>query len=212
MKTAGEVIKEVRLKKKLSRSKLEKVTKIKKEFIEALEESRWNGLPEYPVVVGFVKNIAGALNLKEESLIALVRRDYPPKDLRVNPKPEPHEKFRWNPRLTFLTAITLILLAVFIYLGISYVNFIKPPLLELQEPVEGQLVSGSSIMVKGRADAEAFVEVNNQPVLVGDNGSFEAEIEISENTGEIVVIAKSRSGKETIVRRKIVVSFGQVEN
>jgi cytoskeletal protein RodZ len=203
MKTAGEVIKQARVRKKLSRKQLEGKTKIKEGFIEALEKSNWNELPEYPVVTGFVKNIAGILGLKEDSLTALLRRDYPPKDLRVNPKPEPNEKFKWSPRLTFLTAIALLLLTVFIYLGVSYLNFIKPPVLELSEPEENQLVNGNFVRVKGKTNTEAFLEVNNQPVLVEENGSFEVEIEVSESTKEIVIVSKSRSGKETRVIRNI---------
>ena len=39
--------------------------------------------------------------------------------------------------------------------------------------------------------------------IVGEDGTFETEIEIFEGTGEVVVVAKSRSGKETVVARKI---------
>jgi cytoskeletal protein RodZ len=207
MKSIGEVIKEARLKKKLSRQKLESKTKIKKEFIEALEKSEWEALPEYPVVTGFVKNIAGALGLKEENLTALLRRDYPPKDLRVNPKPDPREKLKWSPRLTFITAVALVLTIIFVYLGISYLNFIRPPSLDVQEPVENQLVGENSLTVRGKTNSEAFIKINNQPVLVGEDGSFETEVEISESTKEIVVVSKSRSGRETIIRRNIVVGF-----
>ena len=204
MKSAGEVIKQARLKKKLSREKLESRTKIKKEFIEALENSRWDSLPEYPVVFGFVKNIADTLGLDRPNLTALLRRDYPPKVLRVNPKPEIQDKFKWGPRATFATAVAVVLLVVLVYLGVSYLNFIRPPFLELQEPVDNQLVVKKALFVRGKTNPEAFIEVNNQPVLVGEEGYFETEIEIFEGTEEVFVRAKSRSGKETVIRRKIV--------
>src|SRR3990172_8865555 len=98
MRLIGEVIKEARLRKKLSKNKLEKDTKIKKDFIEAIEESRWDLLPEFPVVSGFVKTIATYLGLKEDQLVALLRRDYPPKDLKINPNPDISEKFTWSPK------------------------------------------------------------------------------------------------------------------
>jgi cytoskeletal protein RodZ len=208
MKSVGEVIKEARIKKKLSREKLEVKTKIKREFIEALEDSKWDALPEYPVVFGFVKNIAGVLGLNKANLTALLRRDYPPKTLRVNPKPEMREKFKWGPKATFATAMVFVLMVVFVYLGVSYLNFIKPPYLELQEPVEGQLVEKNVLSVRGKTNPEVFVKVNNQPVLVGEEGYFETEIEIFEGTEEVEVVARSRSGKETVVRRKIEVNLG----
>lgn len=204
MKSIGETIKECRTKKKLSRERLENITKIKREFIEALENSNWDILPDYPVVSGFVKNISGALDLDEAHMTALLRRDYPPKILRVNPKPEIRDKFKWSPRATFITGVIVILFIVFSYLGLSYLRFITPPHLELQEPIENQVVKESSLKVRGKTDGEAFVEVNNQPVIVGEDGYFETEVEIFEGTQEIVIVAKSRSGKETVIHRKII--------
>lgn len=209
MKSIGETIKEARTKKKLSKEKLETVTKIKKGFIEALENSSWDTLPDYPVVSGFVKSIAGALDLDDSHLMALLRRDYPPKVLRVNPNPEMRDKFKWGPRSTFATGVIVILLIVFTYLGLSYLRFISPPSLELQEPVENQVVVKTQLPVRGKTDPEAFIEVNNQPVIVGEDGYFESEVEIFGGTEEIVVTAKSRSGKETVVRRNIIVELSE---
>lgn len=203
MKNIGEFIKYFRLKKKLSREKLEAKTKIKKEFIEAIENLKWDELPDYPVVSGFVKNIAKALDQDERHLSALLRRDYPPKDLKVSPN-QIKEKFKWSPRSTFVTGIAVVFISIFVYLGISYLNFINPPQLDLQKPYEGQIVEENMLAVKGKTDPEASVVVNRQPVIVGEGGYFETEIEIFEGTQEVVVVAKSRSGKEATVRRKIV--------
>ena len=85
MKNIGEVIKQTRIKKKLSREKLEAKTKIKKEFIEGIENLKWEALPDYSVVSGFVKSIAGALDLDKKHLSALLRPDYPPKILKLLP-------------------------------------------------------------------------------------------------------------------------------
>ena len=67
MKTIGTFLKESRLKKRYSLIKVENATRIKKEFIEAVEDGNWKALPEFPVVVGFVKNIAQFLDLGERS-------------------------------------------------------------------------------------------------------------------------------------------------
>ena len=204
MKNIGEVIKQTRIKKKLSREKLEAKTKIKKEFIEGIENLKWEALPDYSVVSGFVKSIAGALDLDKKHLSALLRRDYPPKILKVLPKPEMKEKFKWNPRLTFIMGVVLVFLVILTYLGTSYVNFISPPKLAVYKPEEGQQVGASTLVVAGETDPEASIIVNNQPVIVEENGRFETEIEIFEGTREIIVVSKSRSGKISTLTRKII--------
>ena len=208
MKTVGKTIKEARVKKKLSKEKLEKETKIKKEFIDLIEKEIWEKLPEYPVVVGFVKKISSVLALNEKHVVALLRRDYPPKILRVNPKPDVSSKFTWSPRLTFLAGIILVMVIILGYLGIQYVHFVSPPQLEITVPTDSQVVREENLRVVGKTNPGASVLVNNQPVIVSDNGEFSAEIEIFEGTEEVTVIARSRSGKETVIRRKIIPELG----
>lgn len=200
-------MKEARTRRKFSRAKLERETKIKKEFIEAVEKQDWQVLPEYPVVQGFVKSMAGALRLNRCSIMALLRRDYPPKKVSINPKPDVSDKFVWSPKLTFVVGIILVALAILGYLGFQYADYISPPELTVVRPKNEEIVTVRKLIVEGVADSDAVVRVNNQPVLMGEDGSFVTEIEIFEGTGEIVVKAISRSGKETEVRRKIIPEF-----
>ena len=204
MKTIGELLKEKRVKKRHSQARLEKITKIRKSYIDAIEKENWNRLPERPVVAGFVKNIAQALNVDQRQTSALFRRDYPPRSLRVNPKPDVLTKFVWSPRLTFLVGVLLVVFGIFAYLIAQYISFIRPPSLEVITPTENEIVNMRVIEVAGFTDADASVVINNQPVIVKEDGKFVAEIEIFEGTEVVVIKAKSRSGKETLVRRKII--------
>jgi cytoskeletal protein RodZ len=204
MRTIGAVLRQKRQSRKLSIGELEKETKIKGAFIESIEEERWEKLPEYPAVQGFVKSITKTLGLKEEQTMAMLRRDYPPeKGLQINPKPDVGNKLIWSPKLTFITGVTSVLLVIVSYLAFQYFNFITPPKLEVEEPEDGQVVTQRNLVVSGNTDANATVRVNNQPVLIEEDGFFTTEVEIFEGTKEIVVKAVSRSGKETVVHRNI---------
>jgi cytoskeletal protein RodZ len=203
MKTIGIFIKEARLKKRFSQEKIAKETKIKKEFVVSIEKENWGALPEYPIVIGFVKKISKYLKLDERQAVAFLRRDYPPRVLPVNPKPDVAKKFVWSPRLTFIIGIAAIAIAVLGYLGFQYSRFISPPKLVVDNPQEEQVVKQRNLVVSGKTDQDATMKINNQPILIEEDGSFEAKIEIFEGTTEIVVKSVSRSGKETVIRRKI---------
>lgn len=203
MKTIGSYLKEARLKKRFSLAKVEDETKIKKEFLENLENNNWPALPDFAVVLGFVKNIAKLLDLDEKQATAILRRDYPPKNLSVNPKPDVVNRFIWSPKITFGVGVSLILILVFGYLGYQYKKFISPPFLEIVEPKEGVIIRSRNVWVFGKTDQDVVLKINNQPVLVEDDGRFKAEILIYEGTTEIVVKAVSRSGKETTLKRTI---------
>jgi len=211
MKTIGKTLKDARLKKKVSLARLSEITKIRKEFIGAIEEDDWKKLPEFPVVTGFVKNIAQALGMGANTAAAFLKRDYPPQDLRINPKPDVSKEFIWSPKLTFLLGTVIIVVALFGYLIYQYIRFISPPMLNVEVPIEGQIVNEDKLSVNGKTDLEATIKVNNQPVLLDDKGDFTAEIEVTENTNEVTIVARSRSGKESVVKRSIRVDLGGTE-
>jgi len=206
MKTIGQILKEARLSKGYSLHYVEEKTKIKKSFIESIENQKWESLPAFPTVLGFVKSISGVLGVDEKTAIATLKRDYPPQKLRISPKPDAVSKFSWNPKLTFIVGIAVVLIVVFGYLIFQYIQFISPPRLSVDSPKENQVIMGNSVLVFGTTNSDAKVTVNNQPVIVGDDGKFSVTINIVPETKEIKISAISRSGKETDVSRTIEVT------
>lgn len=203
MISIGSYLKEARLKKKYSLSHVEGITKIKRDFLEAIETENWNALPSFSVTSGFVKSIAKALEINEEQASAFLRRDYPPKTLRINPKPDVSNHFFWTPKLTFFVGVFLVLALILGYLGYEYVNFISPPKVEITDPREGQVITRGLYTVDGKVSLGSTVKVNNQQANVDDNGNFQSQIVISNDLKEVTVVATSRSGKVTTVHRTI---------
>lgn len=203
MKKIGQILKDARVRKNYSLKKIEEITRIKSNFIDLIEKEKWGVLPPFPTVLGFVKNLSTPLGIDENMAVAVLKRDYPPKALNINPKPDVSSRFAWSPRSTFVVGIILVILLVFGYLGFQYIGFISPPRLTLDSPKENQIIDGTNVLVFGSTELDAKIIVNNQPVLVDDNGKFNVSINIARETKEITVKAISRSGKETTVSRKI---------
>lgn len=207
MKTIGKVLKDARAKKRYSLVRVASATRIKKSFIEAIEKEDWRKLPDFSVVVGFAKNLAQFLDLNMRSTVALLRRDYPPKALSINPKPDVGQKFSWSPKLSFLVGAGIVIVMVLGYLVFQYAKFLNPPRLEVSEPKDGQIVTSRLVTVSGRTDSDAAVKINNQPIVTNEDGKFTVQIQIYERTTEISIKATSRSGKETAIRRAITVQL-----
>jgi cytoskeletal protein RodZ len=205
LKSIGDTLKEARIKKKFSVETLSEKTKIRREFLDAIEKEDWTKLPEFPVVIGFVKSMSGALKLNADSMVSLLKRDYPPKVIRINPKPDVSKTFVWSPRLTFWLGIIIVSLGVVSYLVSQYIGFKSPPKLVIEFPKEGQVVAQKEVFVSGLTESDATIKVNNQPVLVDSDGNFSTQVQIASDTKEIVVVADSRTGKESVVKVNIVV-------
>jgi len=203
MRTIGELFKQARLAKKITISELEEKTKIKADFLSAIENEKWERLPEFPVVMGFVKNISEFIGVDPHTATATLRRDYPPKVLSVNPRPDISKEFVWSPKLTFAVGITAVFLLVSTYLFIQYRKFVNPPQLDIYSPKENQTIDTRQIKVEGKSSVDSVVTVNNQPVPLDGDGKFSVDLNVSENTKEIEITAKSRSGKVTTIKRII---------
>lgn len=207
MITIGKLIKEARLTKKLSRRGLGDITKIRENFIAAIEEEKWSSLPEKAVVSGFIKSLAGVLDVDLNQAMAFFRRDYPQVTAKFAPKPDLPTRFAWSPRLTFILGSVAVFVIVGLYLLLQYLNFIKPPKLLIETPSENQEITTNIIKVEGSTDTDATVVVNNQPVVVTDDGKFMTDLEVAPQTTSIEVKARSRFGKETVVVRSISVKL-----
>jgi len=197
MTTIGQILKSARISKNISLAEIEKETKIKSSFIKLIESNSWDELPAFPVVSGFVKNLAIYLDISPESANAFLRRDYPPKKIAVTPKPDMENKLTWSPKLTFAIGIAALLVVVLGYLGYEYIKFIRPPELEIVSPYNNQVVISSSVIVSGKTTTDVMLTVNNQPVIVDQNGNFVTEIKVDKDTSSLKFVAVSRSGKTT---------------
>ena len=195
MNTVGQILKEARFKKDISLIKLSNLTKIKREFIVMIEKNDWDNLPEFPVVSGFVKNIANSLGLSVDNTNAILRRDYPPKKLIINPKPDVTSKFSWSPKLTFAVGVGILILLVLGYLGFEYRKFIMPPELEIVNPKNNEIVLNSKVKVSGKTTTDVSLTINNQPIILDQEGGFTTELEITKETKILTFKAISRSGK-----------------
>jgi cytoskeletal protein RodZ len=207
MRSLGNTIKDKRAELTISLADLERETRIRKEFLNAIENAAWENLPEYPVVQGFVRSIAHVLDMDEELSLALLRRDYPRKDIRITPKPDVKNKFIWSPKWTLLAGVLFVSLIIVGYLGYQYKQFVSPPTLTINNPTEDEVITKSIYTVTGKTSEDATVIINNQPTLINDDGTFTEEVEISKDTKEITIKATSRAGKVTEIKRKVKVEL-----
>ena len=124
MQTVGEILKKTRLRKKLTLKKITEGTKIREEYLAALEENRYQDLPSMAYTQGFIKNYSRFLGLKHQSLLAIFRRDYKDQTKAGFNLTNTHD-FCWTPRLTFISLFILGLVFFFGYLFWQYHLLLK---------------------------------------------------------------------------------------
>ncbi len=207
MVRAGQLLHKARTKKKLTLEDIEEDTKIKAVFLAAIEKGDYSQLPP-AYAQGFVKNYAEYLGLASGQVLALFRREFDEKNAyKVLPDAlTKTEEFAFN-RVRIqqsILVIAILLIGLFGYLLFQYRSAFLPPSLSISSPKRGSVVS-KDFVVKGRADSNATVSVNNEPVSMSDSGEFSKQLTLFSGKATLVIRAQNRFGKEAVVKREVIV-------
>lgn len=208
MRTVGQILKEERQRKFYTLDEIEKVTKIRKELLEALEEGQYFKLPPATFVQGFIKNYGKFLELNCEKLLAIFRREFsegkhPPRILESFSNPLDKRRFRLTPTRVLSSVVLVLVLIFFGYLWFEYRFLVGGPFLEVNQPVNQLTSSSETIQVSGKTDPEAKLSINDQEIQVDPAGKFSQEIKLSDNINTISITATSKTGKQSKIERTV---------
>lgn len=208
MRTVGQILKEERENKFYSLDEIEKITKIRREFLEALENGEYTKLPPPTFVQGFIKNYGKFLGLDTQKLLAIYRREFSegknlPRILETFTNPLDRKRFKLTPA-KIITSVVLVLIAIFFgYLWFEYRFLVGEPFLEVSQPPDQLNATVESVEVSGRTDPESKVSINNQEIGVDFSGKFSQKINLKNEVNTIIVIATAKNGKSTKIERVV---------
>lgn len=208
MRTVGQILKEEREKKFYTLDEIERITKIRKELLEALEAGQYHKLPPPTFVQGFIKTYGNFLGLNTEKLLAIFRREFsesknPPRILQSFSNPVDDKRFRLTPTRVLVSVVLGLIIIFFVYLWFEYRFLVGAPFLEVSQPVDQFSTTSAEIIVSGRTDPEAKVSINEQEITVDQSGKFSQQIKLSDNVNNIIISAVSKSGKEIRMQRTV---------
>lgn len=200
MKKLCELLTERREHLGLSIDQIAHETKIRKEFIVAMEEGRYNDLPSDSYAMGFVKTYALFLGLPEGKAMALFRRDYKTGKLDVVPS---FRKKKYTRSKTFMFSIKGgaflgVVLIILAYLGFQFSSLFLGPKLAVSSPRNGVTLSKNIVEIKGETDPYATLLINGEETYVGLDGAFRKTLYVFSGKQTITITAKNRFGKATV--------------
>lgn len=211
-RTIGEVLSETRLSHHISIEQLAKKTRIRAEYLQALESNQFEKLPAATFVKGYIKAYAQIFGFESEPLLALLRRDFKESVKgRLVPREFLKPIMKKQRFMVPITVLMVVLVGLFLslmgYVSIQWFNLQKPPFLEITEPADKAQVA-ARVSIVGKTNPEALVTVNEQPVALQTNGNFSTELVLpTEGITTITVSATDRRGKTSRQQRTVYVRF-----
>lgn len=199
MRKISEILQDARMEKGYSLENVVKATKIKKQFLIAIEEGRYFELPSESYALGFIKNYAQYVGVDKNKAAALFRREYEGVQGRVLPtfKSKDNKLIRrklYTPRNFIIAFVVLVILG---YIAFQYNSFFFGPKLEVNAPKENMVVRNNIVEVTGKTDPYATVLINNEESYVQLDGTFKKTLYLFEGDRIILVTSQNRNGKNT---------------
>jgi len=202
--TLGEQLKNIRSTGRITLSEVSRETKIPVKYLEMIEEGKYEKLPPDVYVKGFLRGYAEFLGADPKKMINLYQRE---RDIKSNlngddKKSAPVKiskpvRFVVTPRIVIASVVVLIVIGGFFYIYRQIGRFAAVPRLVVTEPTDGENVEGNSIEIAGFTDKDAKLTINEQPIVVNDNGEFKENVLLQKGINAITISSVNRFEKST---------------
>lgn len=204
--TLGEQLKKLRSDKRIALNEVSRVTRVQARYLERLEEGDWSRLPPDVYVKGFIRSYAEFLGVDDKSLLRLYEKEKGIKRNLENQKsPQKKKKefepinitsFVFTPKKVAMGIVVFLVCASFFYLYKQLGSFSGAPQLVVTSPKQNEQIDGNLLTVEGKTDQDANIFINDQPILVNDDGKFRETLTVNSGVNVINIRAVNRFGKE----------------
>lgn len=211
-RSIGKMLKSVRENSNISIDEASKSTRIRREYLEAIEDDRFSIFDSNVYAKGFIKNYAHYLGVESDNLIALYRRDYENKSRGRELKKKPEIKviketkrlntFQINKRAILIVFGSIMIFLISLFLLNFIQNIFRKPYLkitspEIAEDIEILSISGDqkSIRIEGETELGTLIKINEEPVKINPELTFQSDfIPLGSERNLIVVQAINNLG------------------
>lgn len=209
IKTIGEILRTKRKEKDLELKQVAEITRIRVEYLKALETGDYKAFSSEVYIKGFLKNYAKFLGISTEKALAMYRREN--KQIKKQAKIEAAKikksrfDFTLTPEKLIIVIISIITLSVVYYIATQVSKVTEKPAISITSPVEVATDSTGlfetedpTIGIKGKISTGATLKLNGDKITTNNLQKFElTDLELSFGQNEFVFVAESQFGRES---------------
>ncbi len=206
--TLGEKLKAIRREANFTLSEMEKKTKIRKAFLQAIETAEYDKLPAPIYARNYLKVYVRALGADETYFLEQFELERGTCDFVENARlPRRRTRalqFLVASRYVKLVMLSLLVLAVTTYVGVQIKTIVSPPDLLVYEPNDGYMTDEAMISVTGHAEEGTRVRVNGEDALLSQTGFFDVDVALERGMNVIEITSTKRYSKPAVEYRRVV--------
>ena len=202
MKSIGQILQEARINKKLEIGDIARITRIRPQFLVALEADDYSQLPSGTIARGFIKNYSQFLGLSENQILSVFRRDFVEnQEGRILPRGigSPISQVSlWTPKTTIIAMVTTIITLFAVYIFYQYKTYTGAPPLIVDKPLDQTRTQDSTIEITGSTDPDAVLSVDGKTIALDKGGTYHFRIPLNLGENRVTIVAASKFGKNQI--------------
>lgn len=184
-------------------------TRISINYLEALEECRFDSLNISPVYQkNFIKKYVQTLGKDPTPFLAqFTDEELVHTDLRiVASKTYRCSSFQLSNIPNALRVLTLFVVAIGLlsYIGLHVHNILKPPSLTVLNPTDGYISEENNITITGSTAPETKIMVNNVSIKHDGEGNFAETIILNPGINALVITAENKHGRSARETRHVI--------
>lgn len=207
----GQRLKKTREDAGLTIKKFGELSKIQTKYLEYLEEGRYEKLPAFVYIHGFLEKYSQILNIQLDELVVQYQNEMrvalmPAKVEFVSLPSLSSPKIIITPKKLKWAAVIIVLLAIVGYFIYQLDYLVAPPKLVLEYPAQDLTINSSSVRISGQAEYSAKLTINGEQIFIDNEGRFNQEINLSPGLNTLKIKATNRFGKTSEITRQIVVA------
>lgn len=205
MLSVGGILSRERKRLGLTLKEVEKQTRIREKFLQALEENDWSIFSSKIYVVGLIKNYSDFLNLDKERMIAYFRRDYERREETGKFKRRVESKyFTSETRKVIMGGIFLLVLVFAVYFGYQVYLYLLPPSIIVNSPTNTVFRSVDRVLIKGKTEKDATIYIYGERVYPDGKGFFQYDFPLQKGENTLIIEVTGANGKKNRLEEKYV--------
>lgn len=191
--------------KGLSIGKLAELSRVPEHYVELIIRGDYEKLPSSPYLHGYFTRLSETLNLESELVWQVFKKEF---DIRTSGEKDllPKNRFAFEPiNNTKIFTISSFVVLVFVYLIFRFNALFGKPYLVVLDPAESNISTNiETYVLRGNAELENKLSINNELVDIKEDGSFEKSVLLQEGVNTFEIKTKKFLGRETSVSRQII--------
>jgi cytoskeletal protein RodZ len=215
----SDLLKKRRIELSKSLKEAESATKIRKKYLQWIENGDYEHLTDDVYALGYIKSYADYLGFETSPIVNMYKKErlsykqnkesggYIKTDNQMSLRPLGGQNFVLSSKTLVLLFSIMLFVLIAGYLSWQVIIIAAPPEISLNSNQER--VSTDFVIISGQTDGESDVYIDDSPISTNADGSFSERVSLVSGSNVITVSAKNQLGKTTTVTRTVFADLPQ---